>query len=165
MGACNYYRRCFQKVDGQLPARVLQPLYSAATRKIPGKSFEQIWKEENLDEHFERSKRMLKMACELNHPDPNDHCNDVQRPPPPDGPHQGSPPPPLEGPIGGGIGGAIGGPIGGLGEPWASPGNPGDPQGTLLPYFWGCGTSKHLQGFRKSLNMTPKISEHNRLGK
>ena len=49
----------------------MQDLYSAATKKIPGKTFAQIWEEQNLDIPFERSKKMLLKATELNHPDPN----------------------------------------------------------------------------------------------
>ena len=43
LGAVNYYRRCLPNVDGQTPADILQPLYTAATRKILGKTFSTIW--------------------------------------------------------------------------------------------------------------------------
>ena len=70
LGALNYYRRCLPKVGGESPAAILQPLYAAATAKTPGKSFTKIWDENNLIEPFNKSKKMLTLACQLTHPDP-----------------------------------------------------------------------------------------------
>ena len=71
LGAINYYRRLLPKVDGQSPASILQPLYHWATRKAPGKKFCDIWKEENLQKNFDLAKKMLLLACQVIHPDPN----------------------------------------------------------------------------------------------
>ena len=49
----------------------MQPLYTAATQKQPGKSFKKIWEEEGLDVHFQKAKQLLVTACQLTHPDPN----------------------------------------------------------------------------------------------
>ena len=69
LGAVNYYRRALPKVNGKTAAETLQPLYDIATKKIPGKTFTQIWKENNMQSTFEAAKEMLKQACELAHPD------------------------------------------------------------------------------------------------
>ena len=50
---------------------MLQPLYTAATQKQPGKSFKKVWEEEGLETHFKKAKQLLVMACQLTHPDPN----------------------------------------------------------------------------------------------
>ena len=71
LGAVNYYRRCLGKVDMKHPAEILQPLYQAATKKIPGKSFQKLWQENKLEGNFILVKRMLMQACQLVHPDPN----------------------------------------------------------------------------------------------
>merc|ERR1711951_54228 len=47
------------------------PLYEAATKKVPGRAFIDIWKERNLQEHFDRAKRMIMLATQIAHPDPN----------------------------------------------------------------------------------------------
>ena len=39
LGAVNFYRRSLPKVKGLSPAQILQPLYKAATRKVPGVKF------------------------------------------------------------------------------------------------------------------------------
>ena len=70
LGALNYYRRCLPNIDGQSPATVLQPLYEAATKKIPGKTFKAIWEENELHKPFNKAKQMLIQACNLTHPDP-----------------------------------------------------------------------------------------------
>ena len=69
LGAHNFYRRCLPNVDGQTPAAILQPLYSAATTKTT-KKFTDIWAEQGLQKHFERAKHLLTLACQLTHPDP-----------------------------------------------------------------------------------------------
>ena len=71
LGAVNYYRRSLPAINGESAASILQPLYTAAAKKQPGKSFAKIWREENLDQHFEKAKQLLVMACKLTHPDPN----------------------------------------------------------------------------------------------
>merc|ERR1712026_52641 len=71
LGAINYYRRCLPNLGRQTAAEVLQPLYTAATQKQPGKSFKKIWEEQELDVHFKKAKELLVMACQLTHPDPN----------------------------------------------------------------------------------------------
>ena len=70
LGAVNYYRRCLPNLDGRSPAAVLQPLYTAATLKQPGKAFKTIWQEMKLDGPFNDAKKLLVMACKLTHPDP-----------------------------------------------------------------------------------------------
>ena len=70
LGALNYYRRCLPSIEGKKPADILQPLYTAATKKIPGKTFKTMWEEENLATHFQKAKDMLAMACTLTYPDP-----------------------------------------------------------------------------------------------
>merc|ERR1711951_22178 len=70
LGAINYYRRCLPNLGRQTAAEVLQPLYTAATQKQPGKSFKKIWEEQELDVHFQKAKKLLVTACQLTHPDP-----------------------------------------------------------------------------------------------
>ena len=67
----NYYRRSLPHLGQKTPAEVLQPLYRAATQKVPNKKFTQIWEEEGLEEHFENAKKLLVLATNLSHPDPN----------------------------------------------------------------------------------------------
>ena len=69
LGALNYYRRCFGKVDGTSPADILQPLYRAATQKKPGVKFADTWNQEGLLSNYNLAKRMLSQACLLVHPD------------------------------------------------------------------------------------------------
>ena len=58
-------------MDGQSPAEVLQPLYSAATTKLGSKvTFKQYWKEKGLLDIFKMSKRMIMAATQIAHPDP-----------------------------------------------------------------------------------------------
>ena len=71
LGAVNYYRRCLPNVDGRSPADIMAPLYLVGTKKQPGKKFTDIWAENNLQEDFDRVKKMLMQACALSHPDPN----------------------------------------------------------------------------------------------
>merc|ERR1711978_333822 len=71
LGAINYYRRCLPNLGRQTAAEVLQPLYTAATQKQPGKLFRNIWEEEGLDTYFKKAKELLVKACQLTHPDPN----------------------------------------------------------------------------------------------
>ena len=75
LGAINYYRRCLPnlKVGEKTlkPAEILQPLYNAATIKLPPKKkFTEYWVENGLEESFKRSKEMLMQATMLTHPDP-----------------------------------------------------------------------------------------------
>merc|ERR1711952_369333 len=63
LGAINYYRRCLPNLGRQTAAEVLQPLYTAATQKQPGKSFKKIWEEEELDVHFRKAKELLGKAA------------------------------------------------------------------------------------------------------
>ena len=70
LGAINYYRRSMPKIKGKHPAQILQPLYDAATKKTPGKSFLTIWEEKGLQCHFDDAKQMIMQACKLQHPDP-----------------------------------------------------------------------------------------------
>ena len=70
LGAANYYRRCLPKLDGRTPAEVLQPLYSAATTKHPGRKFSDVWDAMKLDNPYADAKRLLVSATELAHPDP-----------------------------------------------------------------------------------------------
>ena len=51
-------------------AEVLQPLYRMATSKTPGKKFVDVWKQENMQDHFDEAKQLLLLATHLNHPDP-----------------------------------------------------------------------------------------------
>ena len=69
LGALNYYRRSLTKVDGMSPSDILQPLYRAATQKVPCKKFIDIWKEDKLQTYYDLAKRMLTNACLLVHPD------------------------------------------------------------------------------------------------
>ena len=71
LGAINFYRRALPKLRGKSPADVLAPLYRAATEKVPGRSFIDIWKERNLQADFENAKQMLMLATQIAHPDPN----------------------------------------------------------------------------------------------
>ena len=48
----------------------MQPLYEAATKKVPGKTFAELWDELGLATQFEKAKNLLKLAMQLNHPDP-----------------------------------------------------------------------------------------------
>ena len=53
LGALNYYRRCLPHINGKSPAEILQPLYTAATTKLPpSKKFTQYWQEKRLDSNF-----------------------------------------------------------------------------------------------------------------
>ena len=70
LGAVNYYRRSLPKIEDQLPATILHPLYQWATKKTPGRKFVDVWKEENLQHYFDLAKRMIMMATQLVHPDP-----------------------------------------------------------------------------------------------
>ena len=70
MGAIGYYRRTLPKLDGQNTAQILQQLYEAATKKVPGKTFAELWDELGLATQFEKAKNLLKLAMQLNHPDP-----------------------------------------------------------------------------------------------
>ena len=69
LGALNYYRRSLDKIEGMTPSDVLQPLYRAATTKVPCKKFTDIWKQDGLQHYYNLSKRMLANACLLTHPD------------------------------------------------------------------------------------------------
>ena len=69
LGAIGYYRRTLPELDGENAAQILQPLYEAATKEIPGKTFAEIWQELKLDKQFEKAKNLLKLAMQLNHPD------------------------------------------------------------------------------------------------
>ena len=71
LGSLNYYRRSLPNLNGKSAAEHLQPLYSAATEKVPGVKFVQIWKERNLDVPFENAKKLLMLACKLVYPDPS----------------------------------------------------------------------------------------------
>merc|ERR1711867_169084 len=71
LGALNYYRRTLPKVNGKSAAEILQPLYMAATKKTPGKTFQTIWKELNLDTSFKQAKQLLILSAQLAHPDPS----------------------------------------------------------------------------------------------
>ena len=80
LGALNYYRRCLQPIrieEGQkkvAAAEILQPLYEAATTKLPPKvTWAETWaaNAKVLDAAFIRSKQMLMEATMLNHPDPS----------------------------------------------------------------------------------------------
>ena len=48
LGAVNYYRRSLPHMNGLTPAEILQPLYTAATKKISGTTFKKIWDTEKL---------------------------------------------------------------------------------------------------------------------
>ena len=71
LGAINYYRRCLRRLNGKSAAEILQPLYTAATRKEPGISFATIWARDNLDQHYAEAKKLLALATELSYPDPS----------------------------------------------------------------------------------------------
>ena len=64
-----YYRRTLPKVDGKTAAEILQPLYLAATKKTPNKTFQTTWKESNLDSVFRQAKNLLILSVQLAHPD------------------------------------------------------------------------------------------------
>ena len=70
LGAINYYRRCLRKLKNKSAAEILQPLYTAATRKEPGVAFTTIWARDNLDQHYADAKELLVRATELSYPDP-----------------------------------------------------------------------------------------------
>ena len=71
LGALNYYRRSLPMVNGKTAAEILQPLYTAATIKLPPKmTFERYWSENNLDVDFQNAKNLLLKATALVHPDP-----------------------------------------------------------------------------------------------
>ena len=70
LGAANYYRRCFPKLNGVTAATILQPLYDAATTKQPTKKFTQIWEEKGLQKNFDQAKELISLACTLTIPDP-----------------------------------------------------------------------------------------------
>ena len=77
-GALNYFRTSLKGVkmpDGSFKsaAAVLQPLYSVGTDKMEkGTKFSEIWEGSPiLKQAFEDSKRMLKNAVEICHPNPN----------------------------------------------------------------------------------------------
>ena len=55
LGAVNFYRRALPKIEERAPAEVLAPLYEAATKKQPGRTFTDIWKSDNLQQHFEHN--------------------------------------------------------------------------------------------------------------
>ena len=65
LGAISYYRHCLPplEIDGQMKnaAEILQPLYTAATQKLPPKkSFKTFWTENShLDGAFENAKKLL----------------------------------------------------------------------------------------------------------
>ena len=69
LGAVNYYRRSLPHLEGQSPAQVLAPLYEAAT-KVPAKDFSKHWTANNLQNDFDKAKKLLTLATELVHPDP-----------------------------------------------------------------------------------------------
>ena len=48
LGAANYYRSCLPKLNNKTAAEIMQPLYSAATKKRPAKKFTDICKEDAL---------------------------------------------------------------------------------------------------------------------
>ena len=52
------------------PSEILDPLYAAASKKMPGTLFTDYWKQENLQNFFDLSKDMLMQATQLVHPDP-----------------------------------------------------------------------------------------------
>ena len=72
LGGIGYYRRNLPDLNGESPASVLQPLYTAATVKLPpGQSFRTYWSDNKLVEHFTKAKELLANAAELAHPDPS----------------------------------------------------------------------------------------------
>ena len=78
LGAISYYRHCLPplKLQGATKnaAEILQPLYTAATCKLPPrKSFKTYWSEnqEELQEAFKNAKELLMNACRLTFPDPS----------------------------------------------------------------------------------------------
>ena len=46
------------KINGKTAAEAVQPLYSAATKKTPGKKFVQVWAENKLDDNFKEVKEL-----------------------------------------------------------------------------------------------------------
>ena len=75
LGAVSYYRHCLPplnvKNEKLTAAEVLQPLYTAATSKLPPKQkFKDYWEEHKLSSHFENAKQLLNAACRLTYPDP-----------------------------------------------------------------------------------------------
>ena len=57
-------------MNGLTPAEILQPLYTAATKKISGTTFKKMWDTEKLQAHFDNAKTLLLKAATLSHPDP-----------------------------------------------------------------------------------------------
>ena len=77
LGAISYYRHCLPPltINGQkmTAAEILQPLYSAATKKLPPKtSFKTLWSQSpDLIQSFKNAKELLMAATRLTYPDPS----------------------------------------------------------------------------------------------
>ena len=71
LGAISYYRRSLPKINNMSPSEILDPLYRAATKKMPGTKFTEYWTQEGLQRYFELSKQMLMCATQIVHPDPS----------------------------------------------------------------------------------------------
>ena len=73
----SYYRHCLPplKIGDSVKsaAEILQPLYKAATQKLPPKtSFKSYWEQNKseLETSFQNAKKLLLNACRLTYPDP-----------------------------------------------------------------------------------------------
>ena len=76
LGALNYFRSSLSGLmkNGNYhnAARLLQPLYSAATVSLQAKKFEEVWLNSPvLQQSFLDAKQLLVQAAELTHPDPS----------------------------------------------------------------------------------------------
>ena len=58
---CPAYENFLPNVGGKTVAEVIQPLYNIATRKIPGRKFVDLWKEQKMDKHYAEAKQLLVM--------------------------------------------------------------------------------------------------------
>ena len=71
----NFYRKTLPSIhtrgQNRSPAEILQPLYTAATSKIPRGKFNDYWKEKNLDIAFNEAKMLLEKCVTLTFPNPN----------------------------------------------------------------------------------------------
>ena len=72
----NFYRKSLPGLKDEsgrtiTPAEILQPLYTAATSKMPRAKFTTYWEENNLKESFQKAKQMLKNCVTLTFPNAN----------------------------------------------------------------------------------------------
>ena len=75
LGMLNFYRKTIPNLQKNgksvSPAAILQPLYTAATMKMPRNKFMSYWEENNLDQSFADAKLLLKNCVTLTFPNVN----------------------------------------------------------------------------------------------